>query len=86
MLRAAVVRGKTRLSAFKNMQPRKLLRPASPGRFCHVVLSSYGGLVAGDVIRLRVAQGSHAGQLRGGLALFFWCTWWAGPLVRVSRN
>ncbi|WP_216688262.1 urease accessory protein UreD [Hymenobacter siberiensis] len=56
MLEAAVVRGKTRLIACKNMQPLKLLQPASPGSFCHVVLSSYGGgLVAGDAIRLRVA-------------------------------
>ena len=36
------------------MQPLKLLQPAAPGLACHVVLSSYGGgLVAGDVIRLR---------------------------------
>ena len=52
----AQVRGKSRLVACKNIQPLKLLQPASPGPACHVVLSSYGGgLVAGDVIRLRVA-------------------------------
>ena len=53
------MRGRSRLAACKNIQPLKLLQPASPGRACHVVLSSYGGgLVAGDVIRLRVAVGA----------------------------
>jgi urease accessory protein len=51
----AQVRGKSRLVACRNMQPLKLLQPAAPASACHVVLSSYGGgLVAGDVIRLRV--------------------------------
>ena len=55
-LAVADVRGRSRLVACKNLQPLKLLQPASHGRACHVVLSSYGGgLVAGDVIRLRVA-------------------------------
>ena len=55
-LKVAQVRGRSRLVACKNLQPLKLLQPASPGSFCHVVLSSYGGgLVAGDIIRLRVA-------------------------------
>ncbi|MDQ2772586.1 MAG: urease accessory protein UreD [Bacteroidota bacterium] len=50
------MRGRSRLVACKNIQPLKLLQPAAPGHACHVVLSSYGGgLVAGDVIRLRVA-------------------------------
>ena len=54
-LEVAQVRGKSRLVACKNIQPLKLLQPASHGRACHVVLSSYGGgLVAGDVIRLRI--------------------------------
>lgn len=52
----AEVRGRSRLVACRNIQPLKLLQPASPGRAAHVVLSSYGGgLVAGDVIRLRVS-------------------------------
>ncbi|WP_051718958.1 urease accessory protein UreD [Hymenobacter sp. IS2118] len=56
MLEVAQVRGRSRLVACKNIQPLKLLQPASPGSAVHVVLSSYGGgLVAGDVIRLRVA-------------------------------
>jgi urease accessory protein len=50
------VRGKSRLVACKNTQRLKLLQPGSPATACHVVLSSYGGgLVTGDVIRLRVA-------------------------------
>ena len=54
-LEVARVRGHSRLVTCKNIQPLKLLQPASHGRACHVVLSSYGGgLVAGDVIRLRV--------------------------------
>ena len=58
-LEVAEVRGRSRLVACKNIQPLKLLQPASHGRACHVVLSSYGGgLVAGDVIRLRIAAGA----------------------------
>ena len=58
-LEAAVVRGKMRLIASKNIQPLKLLQPAAPSPACHVVLSSYGGgLVAGDVIRLRIRGGA----------------------------
>lgn len=54
-LEVAQVRGKSRLIACKNIQPLKLLQPASPTAACHVVLSSYGGgMVAGDVIRLRI--------------------------------
>ena len=50
----AEVRGRSRLVACKNIQPLKLLQPASPSPAVHVVLSSYGGgMVAGDVIRLR---------------------------------
>ena len=49
------MRGKSRLVACKNIQPLKMLQPASPTGSSHVVLSSYGGgLVAGDVIRLRI--------------------------------
>lgn len=63
-LEVAQVRGRTRLVACKNIQPLKMLQPGSPGHACHVVLSSYGGgLVAGDVIRLRVA-------VRAGARLF----------------
>ncbi|GAB2848194.1 hypothetical protein GCM10027044_04100 [Hymenobacter ruber] len=55
MLEVAQVRGKSRLIACKNIQPLKILQPASPSSASHVVLSSYGGgLVAGDVIRLRI--------------------------------
>ena len=61
VLEVARVRGKTRLVACKNIQPLKILQPAAPGSASHVVLSSYGGgLVAGDVIRLRVAVGADA--------------------------
>ncbi|WP_201983524.1 urease accessory protein UreD [Hymenobacter rubidus] len=53
-LEVAEVRGKSRLIACKNIQPLKLLQPASHGPAVHVVLSSYGGgMVAGDAIRLR---------------------------------
>ncbi|UOQ99180.1 urease accessory protein UreD [Hymenobacter sp. 5317J-9] len=63
-LEVAKVRGKSRLIACKNIQPLKLLQPAAPGPAAHVVLSSYGGgLVAGDVIRLRV-------KVRAGGRLF----------------
>ena len=56
LLEVADVRGRSRLVTCKSLQPLKLLQPAAPSRACHVVLSSYGGgLVAGDVIRLRVA-------------------------------
>ncbi|MBD2724179.1 urease accessory protein UreD [Hymenobacter sp. BT189] len=55
-LEVAAVRGKSRLVTCKNIQPLKLLQPTAPGGAGHVVLSSYGGgLVAGDVIRLRIS-------------------------------
>jgi len=55
VLDVAEVRGYSRLIACKNIQPLKLLQPASHSRACHVVLSSYGGgMVAGDIIRLRI--------------------------------
>jgi len=55
VLDVADVRGRSRLVACKNIQPLKLLQPASPGRAVHVVLSSYGGgMVAGDAIRLQI--------------------------------
>ncbi|WP_210519527.1 urease accessory protein UreD [Hymenobacter terricola] len=58
-LAVASVRGKSRLVACKNIQPLKLLQPASPTSACHVVLSSYGGgMVAGDAIRLRISGGA----------------------------
>ena len=61
VLEAALVRGKTRIIASKNIQPLKILQPASPTSASHIVLSSYGGgLVAGDVIRLGVAVGAGA--------------------------
>jgi urease accessory protein len=61
VLDVAEVRGRSRLVACKNIQPLKLLQPASHGRACHVVLSSYGGgLVAGDTIQLRVTMQAGA--------------------------
>ena len=58
VLEAALVRGKTRIIASKSIQPLKMLQPASHSSASHVVLSSYGGgLVAGDIIRLRIAGG-----------------------------
>lgn len=61
VLEAALVRGKTRIIASKNIQPLKMLQPASPSSAGHIVLSSYGGgLVAGDVIRLRIVGGTGA--------------------------
>ena len=57
----AEVRGRSRLVACKNIQPLKLLQPAAHSRAAHVVLSSYGGgMVAGDVIRLRVTVQTEA--------------------------
>ena len=54
-LALAHVRGRTRVVACHSQQPLKLFNPASPTTAAHVVLSSYGGgLVAGDVIRLRL--------------------------------
>jgi urease accessory protein len=54
-LEVADVRGQSRLIVCRNIQPLKLLQPASHSRAAHVVLSSYGGgMVAGDVIRLRI--------------------------------
>lgn len=54
-LEVVQVRGRSRLTACKNLQPLKVFNPAA-GHACHVVLSSYGGgLVAGDIIRLRVS-------------------------------
>ncbi|MBF9142099.1 urease accessory protein UreD [Hymenobacter properus] len=61
VLDVAEVRGRSRLVACQNIQPLKLLQPASHGRAAHVVLSSYGGgLVAGDIIRLRVSVQAEA--------------------------
>ena len=65
VLAATLVRGRSRLTTCRSIQPLKMFNPASPTTACHVVLSSYGGgLVAGDVIRLRIA-----GQ--AGTRLFF---------------
>ena len=55
-LEVARVRGKSRLTACKNVQPLKIFNPNSPTETCHVVLSSYGGgMVAGDIIRLHIS-------------------------------
>ena len=55
-LEVAQVRGKSRLIICKNVQPLKIFNPASPTGACHAVLSSYGGgMVAGDIIRLRIS-------------------------------
>ncbi|RAK62180.1 urease accessory protein UreD [Hymenobacter edaphi] len=60
----ALVRGHSRLVGSRSVQPLKLLNPRSNAAACHVVLSSYGGgLLAGDVIRLRV-------RARAGTQLF----------------
>ena len=57
----AAVRGQSRLVRCRSVQPLKLLQPAAPAGACHVVASSYGGgLVAGDVLRLRVVVGAGA--------------------------
>ncbi|QCR23192.1 urease accessory protein UreD [Pontibacter sp. SGAir0037] len=56
------VKYKSKLVTSKNIQPLKILNPASPNGSCHVVLSSYGGgMVAGDQIKLRItcAAGSR---------------------------
>ena len=59
-MEVANVRGKSRLVRCHNVQPLKLLQPASPTSACHVVLSSYGGgMVAGDAIRLRITAQAH---------------------------
>lgn len=50
----------------RSEQPLKLLNPRAAGGSCHVVLSSYGGgLLAGDVIRLRVTGRAGARFLLG---------------------
>lgn len=50
----ALVRGHSRLVGCRSVQPLKLLNPRAGGGSCHVVLSSYGGgMLAGDLIRLR---------------------------------
>jgi urease accessory protein len=60
-LEVAEVRGKSRLIGCQNIQPLKILQPASPTAACHAVLSSYGGgMVAGDVIRLRISGRAHS--------------------------
>ena len=54
-IEVASVRGSSRLVTSRSIQPLKLLNPRAAGGSCHVVLSSYGGgMLAGDVIRLRV--------------------------------
>jgi len=59
-LAVAQVRDKMRLIASKSVQPLKIFNPGSPTSACHVVLSSYGGgMVAGDVIRLRITGQAH---------------------------
>lgn len=60
-LEVTQVQGKSRLTTCKNLQPLKILNPGAHHAGCHAVLSSYGGgMVAGDVIRLRVAVGAQA--------------------------
>jgi urease accessory protein len=55
-LTVALVRGQSRLVACHSAQLLKVFHLGSVPAVCHVVLSSYGGgLVAGDIIRLRVA-------------------------------
>ena len=55
VLEVAQVRSQARLITCKSVQPLKIFNPGSPPAVCHVVLSSYGGgMVAGDVIRLRI--------------------------------
>ena len=54
-LEVTVVRGQSVLTRSRSVQPLKLLNPRAGGGICHVVLSSYGGgLLAGDVVRLRL--------------------------------
>jgi urease accessory protein len=66
VLVVAEVRGRSRLVACRNIQPLKLLQPASHSRAVHVVLSSYGGgMVAGDAIRLRVTVQVEARLILG---------------------
>lgn len=54
-LEVAAARGRSRLVRCHSVPPLKLLQPATGSAACHVVQASYGGgLVAGDVIRLRL--------------------------------
>jgi urease accessory protein len=63
-LEVAQVRNKSRLVTCHNCQPLKVFNPAAPSATCHVVLSSYGGgMVAGDVIRLRLHGHAHTRTL-----------------------
>lgn len=60
------VRGRSVLTRSRSMQPLKLLNPRTGGGSCHVVLSSYGGgLLAGDVVRLRLVVRPEARLLLG---------------------
>ena len=53
-IEVAQVRGHSRLVSSRSVQPLKLLSPRAAGSY-HVVLSSYGGgMLAGDLIQLRV--------------------------------
>ncbi|UOG73113.1 urease accessory protein UreD [Hymenobacter tibetensis] len=58
-LAVAQVQGRSRLITCRNLQPLKILNPTAPSGSCHAVLSSYGGgMVAGDVIQLRITGGA----------------------------
>ncbi|MBT9393457.1 urease accessory protein UreD [Hymenobacter sp. NST-14] len=60
------VRGQSVLTRSRSVQPLKLLNPRAGGSICHVVLSSYGGgLLAGDVVRLRLHVQAGARTLLG---------------------
>uniref|UniRef100_UPI002FDD350D urease accessory protein UreD n=1 Tax=Ohtaekwangia sp. TaxID=2066019 RepID=UPI002FDD350D len=51
----ASVKDKSRLISCVNVHPLKILNPQPHETTCHVVLSNYGGgMVAGDIIQLRI--------------------------------
>ncbi|WP_162053192.1 urease accessory protein UreD [Pontibacter pamirensis] len=55
------VQEKSKLVTCKNVQPLKILNPASHNKSCHVVLSNFGGgMVSGDQINLHVTCGTQA--------------------------
>ena len=58
------MRGKTRIIANENNQPLKILQPALTTSASHMVRNSYGGPVAGDVIRRRITDGTGARRIR----------------------
>lgn len=60
------VQDKSKLVTCRNVQPLKILNPASHNKSCHVVLSNFGGgMVSGDQINLHVTCGTQTNLFLG---------------------